>query len=86
MKQQDGLHQPSILSPGGLFTQRKIRQEKKFGIAFNLLVEGNKEWVKNAAVLTVVISKKEFEYVDNRSKYCVKVYINQSEGLKIGLS
>jgi hypothetical protein len=25
LKQQDGLHHPSILNPGGLFTQREIR-------------------------------------------------------------
>ncbi len=61
-------------------------REEVWNSFFNLLVKDNKERVKNAAVLTVVISKKEFEYVDNRSKYCVKVYINQSEGLKIGLS
>jgi nitroreductase len=29
---------------------------------FNLLVDFNKSWAKNAAVLIVVVSKKEFEY------------------------
>jgi len=29
---------------------------------FNLLVDFNKTWAKNAAVLIVVVSKKEFEY------------------------
>jgi len=32
-----------------------VREEDRNGF-FNLLAEGNKEWAKNAAVLTVVIS------------------------------
>ncbi len=37
-------------------------REEVWNSFFNLLVKDNKERVKNAAVLTVVISKKEFEY------------------------
>lgn len=29
---------------------------------FNLLLEGNKKWAKNAAVLIVIVSRKNFEY------------------------
>src|SRR5689334_2855611 len=34
---------------------------------FNLLLEGNKKWASNAAVLVVVVSKKNFEYNDQYS-------------------
>ena len=37
-------------------------REEVWNSFFNLLVKDNKERVKNAAVLTLVISKKEFEY------------------------
>jgi nitroreductase len=29
---------------------------------FNLLLESNKKWAKNAAVLVVIVSRKNFEY------------------------
>jgi nitroreductase len=32
---------------------------------FNLLLEGNKVWAKNAAVLVVIISRKNFEHNEN---------------------
>jgi nitroreductase len=35
---------------------------------FNLMVEGNKIWTKNAAVLVVVISRKNFEHTEKPSK------------------
>src|SRR5438067_8835832 len=35
---------------------------------FNLMVEGNKLWAKNAAVLVVVISRKNFEHNEKPSK------------------
>src|SRR3989442_12168069 len=35
---------------------------------FNLMVEGNKLWAKNAAVLVVVISRKNFEHNKKPSK------------------
>ena len=34
---------------------------------FNLLLEGNKKWASNAAVLVVVVSRKNFEYNDQYS-------------------
>lgn len=45
-----------------IYAKRNTVREEVWNRFFNLLVEGNKEWAKNAAVLTVVISKKEFEY------------------------
>ena len=33
-----------------------------WNVFFNLLVEGNKIWAKNAAVLVVIISRKNFEH------------------------
>jgi nitroreductase len=41
-----------------IYAKRNTVREEVWNSFFNLLVEGNKEWVKNAAVLTVVISKK----------------------------
>ena len=35
---------------------------------FNLLLEGNKVWARNAAVLVVVVSRKNFEYNNNEEK------------------
>lgn len=35
---------------------------------FNLLVEGNKKWAKNAGVLVVILSRKKFEYNNKPSK------------------
>ncbi len=34
---------------------------------FNLLLEGNKKWASNAAVLVIVVSRKNFEYNDQYS-------------------
>ena len=45
-----------------IYAKRNTLREEVWNRFFNLLVEGNKVWAKNAAVLTVVISKKEFEY------------------------
>ena len=38
------------------------RNSKHWDRLFNLLVDANKTWAKNAAVLVVVISRKNFEY------------------------
>ncbi len=38
-----------------------------WNVFFNLLLEGNKVWAKNAAVLVVVISRKNFEYNEKPS-------------------
>ena len=38
------------------------RNTKHWGRFFNLLAEGNKIWAKNAALLVVVISRKNFEF------------------------
>ena len=38
------------------------RNTEEWNTLFNLLVDFNKSWAKNAAVLIVVVSKKEFEY------------------------
>jgi nitroreductase len=38
------------------------RNTKERNTLFNLLADFNKTWAKNAAVLIVVVSKKEFEY------------------------
>ncbi len=38
------------------------RNTPNWDVFFNLLVEGNKIWAKNAAVLVVIISRKNFEY------------------------
>jgi nitroreductase len=38
------------------------RDTEEWNRLFNLLVDFNKSWAKNAAVLVVVVSKKEFEY------------------------
>jgi hypothetical protein len=40
-------------------SKKKIQ---KIGLVFNLLVDFNKSWAKDAAVLIVVVSKMEFEY------------------------
>ena len=39
-----------------------IKNTKNWDLFFNLLAEGNKAWVKNAAVLLVVIPKKTLDY------------------------
>jgi nitroreductase len=38
------------------------RNTDEWNALFDLLVDANKRWVKNAAVLILAISKKEFEY------------------------
>jgi nitroreductase len=38
------------------------RDTEEWNTLFNLLVDFNKIWAKNAAVLIVIVSKKEFEY------------------------
>ena len=38
------------------------RNTPNWDVFFNLLVEGNKIWAKNAAVLVVIISRKNFDY------------------------
>ena len=38
------------------------RNTKHWEVLFNLLVEGNKAWAKNASVLIVVIARKNFEF------------------------
>lgn len=43
------------------------RNTSNWNVFFNLLVEGNKIWAKDAAVLVVVISRKNFEYNEKPS-------------------
>lgn len=43
------------------------RNSKNWFIFFDLLAEGNKVWAKNAAVLVVVISRKNFEHNEKPS-------------------
>ncbi len=38
------------------------RNSEHWDSLFNLLLEGNKKWAENAAVLVVVVSRKNFEY------------------------
>ena len=38
------------------------RDTKHWEVLFNLLVEWNKAWAKNASVLIVVIARKNFEF------------------------
>ena len=45
-----------------IYAKRNTVREEDWNRFFDLLVEGNKEWAKNAPTLTVVISKKEVEY------------------------
>lgn len=45
-----------------IYAKRNTVREEVWNKFFYLLVEGNKECAQNAAVLTVVISKNEFEY------------------------
>lgn len=40
---------------------------KNWGTLFDLLVEGNKAWAKNSAVLVCVISRKNFEFNEKPS-------------------
>jgi nitroreductase len=43
------------------------RGTKHWQVFFDLLVDGNKAWAKNAAVLVVFISRKNFDHNDERS-------------------
>jgi nitroreductase len=45
-----------------IYAKRNTVRAEDWNRFLNLLAEANKDWAKNAAVLTVVISKKEFEY------------------------
>jgi nitroreductase len=47
------------------------RNTKNWAVFFDLLVEGNKAWAKNAAVLVVVIARKNFEYNGQPSRTSV---------------
>ena len=47
-----------------LYAKRNTNNWTKF---FDLLYEGNKIWAKNAAVLVVVVSRKNFEYNEKPS-------------------
>ena len=63
MKQQDGAPSAFNSQPWRfIYAKRNTVREEDWNRFFNLLVEGNKEWAKNGAALTVVISKKEVEY------------------------
>src|SRR5437763_15800400 len=43
------------------------RGTEHWPVFFELLVEANKSWAKNAAVLVLFISRKAFDYNDERS-------------------
>jgi nitroreductase len=45
-----------------IYAKRNTIGTEDWNRLFNLLVDFNKTWAKNAAVLIVVVSKKEFEY------------------------
>lgn len=47
-----------------VYAKRNTKEWDKF---FNLLTEGNKLWTKNAAVLVVVVSRKNFEHNEKPS-------------------
>jgi nitroreductase len=44
------------------------RDTDNWDVFYDLLVEGNKTWAKNAAVLVVVISRKNFEHNEKPSR------------------
>ncbi len=44
------------------------RDTQNWGVFFDLLAEGNKTWAKNAAVLVIVISRKNFEHNEKPSR------------------
>jgi nitroreductase len=44
------------------------RNTKHWDRLFNLLVEGNEVWAKNAAVLIVIISRKNFEHNEKSAR------------------
>jgi nitroreductase len=45
-----------------IYAKRNTERAEDWNRFFNLLVDANKDWAKNAAVLIVIISKKEYEY------------------------
>lgn len=45
-----------------IYAKRNTLRAEDWKRFFNLLADVNKDWAKNAAVLIVVISKKDFEY------------------------
>jgi nitroreductase len=45
-----------------IYAKRNTARAEDWNRLFNLLVDANKVWAKNAAVLIVVVSKKELEY------------------------
>jgi nitroreductase len=45
-----------------IYAKRNTVRAEDWNRLFNLLVDANKDWAKNAAVLIVVVSKKELEY------------------------
>jgi hypothetical protein len=64
LKQQDGLLLSTITNHGDLYAKRNTLN---WDILFNLLAEPNKVWAKNAAVLVVVIARKNFEHNEKYS-------------------
>ena len=44
------------------------RNTEHWDTLFNLLLESNKKWAKNAAVLVVIVSRRNFEY---NGKFCI---------------
>jgi nitroreductase len=44
------------------------RNTENWELFFNLLVEGNKTWARNAAALIIIISKKAFDYDGSPSR------------------
>jgi nitroreductase len=56
LKQQDGAPSAFNSQPWRfIYAKRNTVREEDWNRFFNLLVEGNKEWAKNGAALTVVI-------------------------------
>jgi Nitroreductase family len=65
LKQQDGLLLRTIINHGDrLYAKRNTLHWDKL---FNLLAEPNKLWTKDAALLVVVISRKNFEHNEKYS-------------------
>ncbi|MBV9176701.1 MAG: nitroreductase family protein [Nitrososphaeraceae archaeon] len=48
------------------------RNTEKWDKLFNLMFKGNKIWTKNAAVLVIVISRKNFEQNEKPSKIALR--------------
>lgn len=45
-----------------------MRETSEWNLLFNLLIEFNQNWCKNAAVLVVIISKNTFDYNNKNSR------------------